>query len=54
VDNLLSALSFLESQGVELIDKTPRVGAHDSKIAFIHPRACAGVLIELVERRESV
>lgn len=49
VDNLLAALSFLEAQGVELIDKQPRPGAHASKVAFIHPRACGGVLLELVE-----
>ena len=49
VDNLVAALSFLESRGVELIDKAPREGAHASKVAFIHPRACGGVLIELVE-----
>lgn len=49
VDDLAAALSFLQKQGVELVDKAPRPGAHGSKVAFIHPRACAGVLIELVE-----
>lgn len=49
VDKLVPALAYLEAQGVELIDKAPRPGAHHSKVAFIHPRACAGILIELVE-----
>jgi len=49
VDKLSAALSFLDAQGVELIDKQPRPGAHSSKVAFIHPRACGGILIELVE-----
>lgn len=49
VDNLAAALAFLDAQGVELIDRQPRTGAHSSKVAFIHPRACAGILIELVQ-----
>jgi methylmalonyl-CoA/ethylmalonyl-CoA epimerase len=34
---------------VPLVDETPRSGAHGSLIAFIHPKATQGVLIELVE-----
>ena len=49
VDNLSAALKFLEEQKVELIDHSPRPGAHGSKVAFIHPRACGGILLELVE-----
>lgn len=49
VDNLKAALAFLESRGVDLIDKVPREGAHKSQVAFIHPKACGGILIELVE-----
>lgn len=49
VDNLAAALSYLDAQGVELIDKQARPGAHSSKVAFIHPRACGGILIELVQ-----
>ena len=52
VDSIVAALSFLEAQGVELIDKQPRLGAHSSKVAFIHPRACGGILLELVELSE--
>jgi methylmalonyl-CoA epimerase len=50
VDDLAGALAGLANAGVELIDHAPRVGLHGWSIAFVHPRACAGVLTELVER----
>jgi len=40
------ALASLERRGVELIDRTPRAGLA-GLIGFVHPRACAGVLVEL-------
>jgi methylmalonyl-CoA/ethylmalonyl-CoA epimerase len=49
VDNLAAWLAHLNSKGVELIDQEPRRGAHGTLIAFVHPRATGGVLIELVE-----
>jgi methylmalonyl-CoA/ethylmalonyl-CoA epimerase len=49
VPDLESALRTLEEAGFELIDRRPRAGIHGSRIAFIHPRSCAGVLTELVE-----
>jgi methylmalonyl-CoA/ethylmalonyl-CoA epimerase len=49
VDNLEAALEELRSKNIELIDQTPRGGAHHTKIAFIHPRATGGILIELVQ-----
>ena len=50
VDDLAGTLATLADRGVELIDESPRVGFHDWLVAFIHPRACGGVLTELVER----
>ena len=50
VDDLSGTLAALAGRGVELIDETPRVGFHDWLVAFVHPRACGGVLTELVER----
>ncbi len=50
VDDLAETLAALAAAGVELIDREPRIGLHDWRIAFVHPRACAGVLTELVER----
>ena len=49
VDDIESALARLKKEGVRLIDETPRVGAYDSRVAFIHPKAMNGVLIELAE-----
>ena len=49
VDDIQTALKDLQNKGVELIDKEPRIGAHNKKIAFIHPKAANGVLIELCE-----
>src|SRR6188472_4020060 len=49
VDDLVAVLADLEARGVELIDRTPRRGAHDLLIAFLHPRAANGVLVELVQ-----
>ena len=49
VPDLAEALRKLESEGVRLIDREPRVGAGNERIAFLHPSSTAGVLIELVE-----
>src|SRR4051794_33547574 len=48
VDNLAEALIRLELDGLELIDSAPRRGA-EGPVAFIHPRSCQGVLVELIE-----
>jgi len=50
VEDIDAALSHLKDKGVELIDKEPRVGAEGKRIAFIHPKSCAGILIELKEK----
>lgn len=50
VDDIEATLAQLAADGVELIDTQPRVGLHNWRVAFVHPRACAGVLTELVER----
>jgi methylmalonyl-CoA/ethylmalonyl-CoA epimerase len=51
VDNLEAALAELKAQGIRLIDEKPRYGAGGAKIAFIHPQATGGVLLELCERK---
>ena len=43
------ALADFAAQGVELIDREPRPGAAGHRVAFLHPRTTAGVLVELVE-----
>ncbi len=42
-------LDGLKASGVPLLDDRPRPGAHGTKVAFLHPRAAGGVLVELVE-----
>ncbi|MDR3322517.1 MAG: methylmalonyl-CoA epimerase [Synergistaceae bacterium] len=50
VDNLEAALAELKEKGVRLIDETPRKGAGGASIAFIHPKATGGILLELSQR----
>lgn len=50
VENIEEALAELQEKGVALIDKTPRIGAGGAKIAFLHPKATGGVLVEISER----
>ena len=45
-----SIIKELKEKGIRLVDETPRRGAHNTKIAFIHPKATKGVLIELCEK----
>jgi methylmalonyl-CoA/ethylmalonyl-CoA epimerase len=49
VENLAESLVELERTGVRLVDRTPRAGAGGERIAFLHPKSTAGVLIELIE-----
>jgi methylmalonyl-CoA/ethylmalonyl-CoA epimerase len=49
VDDIEAALAALKARGVRLLDETPRVGAGGCRVAFIHPKAAGGVLLELKE-----
>jgi methylmalonyl-CoA/ethylmalonyl-CoA epimerase len=49
VDDVDAALAKLTGDGVRLIDQTARIGLRGSRVAFVHPAACHGVLTELVE-----
>jgi methylmalonyl-CoA epimerase len=49
VDDLVGALAELKKSGLRLIDDAPRPGSHNTKVAFVHPKATGGVLMELVE-----
>jgi methylmalonyl-CoA/ethylmalonyl-CoA epimerase len=51
VSDLSTALARLVDGGIELIDRTPRPGAGGHLVAFLHPRALGGTLVELVERK---
>jgi methylmalonyl-CoA/ethylmalonyl-CoA epimerase len=49
VEGIEAALAFLKAAGVALVDEAPRIGARGHKVAFLHPKATGGVLVELVE-----
>ena len=51
VDNIEETLAELKAKEVRLIDQTPRYGAGNASIAFVHPKATHGVLLELCERK---
>jgi methylmalonyl-CoA/ethylmalonyl-CoA epimerase len=49
VEDIRAALARLKAEGARLIDEEPRVGAGGCLIAFVHPLASGGVLLELVQ-----
>lgn len=49
VEDIEAAVAELKAAGVRLIDETPREGAHGSRVAFIHPKATFGLLVELCQ-----
>jgi methylmalonyl-CoA/ethylmalonyl-CoA epimerase len=54
VEDIRAALARLKARGARLIDEEPRVGADNCLIAFVHPSASGGVLLELVEHRGAI
>jgi len=50
VEDIDAALADLRARGISLIDEQPRPGAGGSRVAFVHPRAAGGVLLELKEK----
>ncbi len=48
-DGVAHALAECDEKGIRLIDKTPRKGAENLNIAFLHPKSTAGILTELCE-----
>ena len=49
VDDLNEALDYLKSKNVKLINETPQKGADNMRIAFVHPHATPGILLELCQ-----
>ena len=49
VDDIKAVINNLLEKGAIIIDHKPRQGAHDTKVAFIHPKSSNNVLIELSE-----
>jgi methylmalonyl-CoA/ethylmalonyl-CoA epimerase len=51
VEDIRDTLAQLKEKGARLIDETPRVGAGGCLVAFVHPSATNGVLLELVQHQ---
>jgi len=49
VDDIEAEVKNFLEKGAAMIDKEPRTGAHNTKVAFVHPRSTGGVLVELKE-----
>jgi methylmalonyl-CoA/ethylmalonyl-CoA epimerase len=49
VEDIDAALERIAAAGLKLIDREPRVGIRESRVAFLHPRSTGGVLTEIVE-----
>jgi methylmalonyl-CoA/ethylmalonyl-CoA epimerase len=53
VNDLEAALAELKEKGVRLIDETPRRGGRGHMVAFVHPSANHGLLVELIQRSDA-
>jgi methylmalonyl-CoA epimerase len=52
VDDIEASLKQLKDKGARLIDESPRIGAENCLVAFVHPSSTGGVLLELVQTRK--
>lgn len=50
VDDIVASLAKLKGEGARLIDEEPKIGAEGCLVAFVHPMASGGVLLELVQK----
>lgn len=50
-DDVAAELARLKSEGIQLIDESPKPGAHEMQIAFLHPKSTNGVLVELCQTK---
>ena len=50
VDDLEAMIRHLLENEIQMIDTVPKIGAHNSLIAFVHPKSTGGILIELKQR----
>ena len=51
VDDIKAQIVDLQAKGVRMLNEEPRSGAHDTLIAFAHPKSFSGVLLELTEKK---
>ncbi|MFH1734543.1 MAG: methylmalonyl-CoA epimerase [bacterium] len=50
VDDIETEMARLKEEGARLLNETPTAGVGGSKVAFLHPKSCGGVLVEIVEK----
>ena len=50
VDDIEKEIARLKSEGFQMIDETPRIGAEGFRIAFLHPKSTNGVLVEISQK----
>lgn len=53
VENIEESLAKLKANGARLIDESPRIGAENCLVAFVHPSSANGVLLELTQKIEN-
>ena len=51
-DGIVEEIGFFTEKGIEMLDKTPREGAHGTLIAFLHPKSSGRVLTEICQTKE--
>ena len=49
VDDIEKSMAEMKAAGAQLLDEVPRIGAGGCRVAFVHPKSAAGVLLELKE-----
>lgn len=49
-DDIKEQINFFKDNGVKMLDEEPKKGAHNAKIAFVHPKSFSGVLVEIKEK----
>lgn len=53
VADVKEAIAYMKDKGVQMVDETPRAGAHQTQIAFVHPKSTGGILVEFVEETKA-
>jgi methylmalonyl-CoA/ethylmalonyl-CoA epimerase len=53
VDDIQAAIRRLQEKNVQMLDREPRSGAHNARIAFAHPKSFSGVLFEIKQRGDA-
>lgn len=52
VEDIYAEIKRLKEEGFQIINETPRIGADNKLVVFIHPKSTQGVLVELCQERK--